>query len=349
MKKILSFISAILISTSVMCTGALSVNAAFDSTGSLIEEIKNNSDYDDVSAYGNKYYYIFLRDLKDGMNFNRYVITNNYLYVVITVDESYEQDMLKEEYGQDYSALYNDDANRHYFKYSNIPDYEKLYELPFVQKIELYNEITYTTFYRNIDPEFMESKNDPWFDDNEYDMDRSFQNTIIQRFTTTSETEITDEMFSDFDAEYVHVFKYKTDEEEAISYWEAYYKVNDDYSLFRKFDEYVQNIDGVLSSGGLIGYTEEQSASSIVDLVEVPRPDEITGSQITYGDIDSNATVDLSDLTMISQYILKDIELSADQIKCADVNADDEVNLQDLALMKQYVMNDNVKLGVAIK
>ena len=107
---------------------------------------------------------------------------------------------------------------------------------------ELYNEITYTTFYRNIDPEFMESKNDPWFDDNEYDMDRSFQNTIIQRFTTTSETKITDEMFSDFDAEYVHVFKYKTDEEEAISYWEAYYKINDDYSLFRKFDEYVREI-----------------------------------------------------------------------------------------------------------
>ena len=49
---------------------------------------------------------------------------------------------------------------------------------------------------------------------------------------------------------------------------------------------------------------------------------------------------------MISQYMLKDIELTAEQIKCADVNADNEVNLQDLALLKQYVMNDNVKLGV---
>ena len=72
-------------------------------------------------------------------------------------------------------------------------------------------------------------------------------------------------------------------------------------------------------------------------------------SNIKYGNIDGNDSVDLSDLTMISQYTLKDIELTVDQIRCADVNADGEVNLQDLALLKQYVMNDNVQLGVDIK
>ena len=66
-----------------------------------------------------------------------------------------------------------------------------------------------------------------------------------------------------------------------------------------------------------------------------------------YGDVNADGNVDLSDLTMMSQYTLKDIELTANQIKCADVNADDEVNLQDLALLKQYVMNDDVKLGVS--
>jgi len=68
--------------------------------------------------------------------------------------------------------------------------------------------------------------------------------------------------------------------------------------------------------------------------------------KINYGDLDANKVVDLSDLTILSQYLLKDIELEADQIKCADVNSDEDVNLQDLTLMKQYVMNDDVKLGV---
>ena len=72
-------------------------------------------------------------------------------------------------------------------------------------------------------------------------------------------------------------------------------------------------------------------------------------SERKYGDIDENDSVDLSDLTMMSQYLLKDIEFDADQIACADVNLDDEINLQDLALMKQYVMNDNVQFGAVIK
>ena len=67
------------------------------------------------------------------------------------------------------------------------------------------------------------------------------------------------------------------------------------------------------------------------------------------GDIDNNTEIDVSDLTLLSQYILGDVEFDLKQQVCADVNADDEVNLQDLALLKQYVMNDNVQLGVAIK
>ena len=67
----------------------------------------------------------------------------------------------------------------------------------------------------------------------------------------------------------------------------------------------------------------------------------------TIGDINDDGEIDLSDLTMMSQYILKDIELTASQIKCADVNVDAEVNLQDLALLKQFVMHDDVQLGLS--
>jgi len=68
-----------------------------------------------------------------------------------------------------------------------------------------------------------------------------------------------------------------------------------------------------------------------------------------YGDTDTDEEVNLSDLTLLSQYILKDVELNKQQKANADVNADGEVNLQDLALLKQYVMNDNVQFGADIK
>lgn len=90
------------------------------------------------------------------------------------------------------------------------------------------------------------------------------------------------------------------------------------------------------------------NTDSIVSLyLSSPEENHTQASKREYGDIDGNESVDLSDLTMMSQYLLKDIELTADKIKCADVNADNEINLQDLALLKQYVMNDNVKLGVS--
>ena len=80
--------------------------------------------------------------------------------------------------------------------------------------------------------------------------------------------------------------------------------------------------------------------------IKIYRKDDNKNTSYKYGDIDANNSIDLTDFTMISQYMLKDIELTAEQIKCADVNADNEVNLQDLALLKQYVMHDDIKLGV---
>ena len=68
-----------------------------------------------------------------------------------------------------------------------------------------------------------------------------------------------------------------------------------------------------------------------------------------YGDIDRNSSIDLTDLTILSQQVLKDLDLPDFLLKNADTNADGEVNLQDLALLKQYVMNDNVQLGAVIK
>jgi len=76
-------------------------------------------------------------------------------------------------------------------------------------------------------------------------------------------------------------------------------------------------------------------------------PDHPDKTEIIYGDIDQDAKVDLSDLTMLSQYNLKDIKLESFQLMAADCNGDGSVDITDIALLKQYVMNDRVVLGPA--
>lgn len=70
-----------------------------------------------------------------------------------------------------------------------------------------------------------------------------------------------------------------------------------------------------------------------------------TNTGAVSGDIDNSTKIDVSDLTLLSQYLLGDAEFDLKQQVCADVNVDDEVNIQDLALLKQYIMHDDVKIG----
>ncbi len=69
------------------------------------------------------------------------------------------------------------------------------------------------------------------------------------------------------------------------------------------------------------------------------------GKQITYGDVNGDEKVDLSDLTTISLALLHDVVLTDSQILAADVNGDGEFNISDLSYMRQYVMHDDIKLG----
>jgi len=64
-----------------------------------------------------------------------------------------------------------------------------------------------------------------------------------------------------------------------------------------------------------------------------------------YGEINGDGVVDLSDLSELSVYLLRDKEFDDAQKLKADVDADGEISVSDLALMKQYVMGAAVKLG----
>ncbi|MDO5558873.1 MAG: glycoside hydrolase family 48 protein [Oscillospiraceae bacterium] len=65
-----------------------------------------------------------------------------------------------------------------------------------------------------------------------------------------------------------------------------------------------------------------------------------------YGDVDLNGTVELTDLTTLSQYLIHDIKQLSDQALInADVTGDNDVNLADLMHLKQFIGKENVILG----
>ena len=58
------------------------------------------------------------------------------------------------------------------------------------------------------------------------------------------------------------------------------------------------------------------------------------------GDINEDGRVDITDLTLISLYLLGDVHISESGTVNADVNRDGYVDLADLAMFKQYVIKD---------
>ena len=75
--------------------------------------------------------------------------------------------------------------------------------------------------------------------------------------------------------------------------------------------------------------------------ITTPKPTE----SFAYGDINSDGEKDLSDLTLLSLYLLGDSKLTGNSLKAADVDGDGDVKLTDLAHFKQYICKDPVVLG----
>ncbi len=68
-------------------------------------------------------------------------------------------------------------------------------------------------------------------------------------------------------------------------------------------------------------------------------------NEIIYGDINGDGTPDITDLSMLGQYLLKDITLEGAKLKAADTDGDTEVDLRDLAHMKRFLTRQVTKLG----
>ena len=74
-------------------------------------------------------------------------------------------------------------------------------------------------------------------------------------------------------------------------------------------------------------------------------PENNDSKDVIYGDLNGDGDIDITDLTLLSLYLLGDVNLSEDKLVAADVTGDDELNLADLSHFKQYISKDSVKLG----
>ncbi len=79
--------------------------------------------------------------------------------------------------------------------------------------------------------------------------------------------------------------------------------------------------------------------------ISVSAADESAEKSFMYGDINGDGDADLTDLTLLSIFLMGGAELDDVQKKAADVDGNDENDIRDLAHMKRYVCKDNVILG----
>ena len=83
----------------------------------------------------------------------------------------------------------------------------------------------------------------------------------------------------------------------------------------------------------------------VVTTTTVPATTTPQAQTCKYGDINGDGNIDLGDLLILSQALLRDITLTDAQREAADVSYNQDIDLSDLALLRQYVMKDNVTLG----
>ena len=66
---------------------------------------------------------------------------------------------------------------------------------------------------------------------------------------------------------------------------------------------------------------------------------------IIYGDLDKSGIVDITDLSILSLYLLGDKKLGEDELERANTEYDSAVDLADLARLRQFLSKKVTKIG----
>ena len=108
-----------------------------------------------------------------------------------------------------------------------------------------------------------------------------------------------------------------------------------------------EKVDLKFQLGNTSGASDCGSHSVLISNLKWKAEDEnITQTDILYGDINMDGQIDLADLVILSQYCLRDISLTPGQLELADVMYSGEVDVADLARLRQFIMKDDIVLGL---
>ncbi len=102
----------------------------------------------------------------------------------------------------------------------------------------------------------------------------------------------------------------------------------------------------ILDGNTGIKLTGPVSAEPIYEEISSNEPDPVIS-----GDINGDKVTDLTDLTMLSLYLMRDLELTIPQITAADIDDSKEADIADLSYYKQFIckdagLNSNIKIGI---
>ena len=93
--------------------------------------------------------------------------------------------------------------------------------------------------------------------------------------------------------------------------------------------------------------TEPSATPAVTEPVPTSSPKETTSpksEKLTKGDLDGSGTIDVTDLTTLSLYLLGDVKFTPEQEQAADIDGDEKIQLTDLAKLRQYLSKKIDKL-----
>ena len=109
-----------------------------------------------------------------------------------------------------------------------------------------------------------------------------------------------------------------------------------------------ENVDYTLTVGAnpAVGYDDNGTVSTKYrHTVTVVNP-QVKYSTLQLGDVDGDGEVTMSDVLMVYNFAMGDLNPSAEQILAADVDGDEEITMSDVLLIYNYSMGDISKFPV---
>ncbi len=240
MKKLFSLLAGVMTLT-VMGACTLSASAA------LTVSDRPEYDYYTDPPQGGRMYYKF----EDDFSGQYYDFTNDYVYVFLDTASDVDMDALKAVLGEEAEDVYCYVVaeNQHVFMYSPDVEYENLYDIPGVEKVQLAKYLFKGKFDSHVDYE-----------------DEIIENVLWSGVKTEPGVSLTADMFSDtgFTVQKVQYDWYLEDEDADL--WSVYFEF-DGMRSYTDFDKEAGKIEGVISSDIVIMCEESGSESLEFDLV----------------------------------------------------------------------------------